>query len=204
MNVTMFGAAQNKGGAVFAGNLSVMQRVGLKSTQEKVERQQKAAGQIAFWENQKEGLKNMECETLEDIVKKLEMFHSYEDEIAAVKKQYNQEQMRHTMDEAEEIGEKIADEAEKNEPKTAEERREDMVEEALGTEEDKSELEESLEEIEEKIEEEISESVEETLDRTVEESMDAVEDAAEEENSVESGALFMEQMMDYKRIDVKV
>lgn len=203
MNV-MFGAAQNKGGAVFAGNLSVMQRAGLKSTQEKVERQQKAAGQIAFWENQKEGLKNMECETLEDIVKKLEMFHSYEDEIAAVKKQYNQEQMRHTMDEAEEIGEKIADEAEKNEPKTAEERREDMVEEALGTEEDKSELEESLEEIEEKIEEEISESVEEALDRTVEESMDAVEDAAEEENPVESGALFLEQMMDYKRIDVKV
>ena len=204
MNVTMFGTAQNKGGAVFAGNLSVMQRAGLKSTQEKVERQQKAAGQIAFWENQKEGLKNMECETLKDIVKKLEMFHSYEDEIAAVKKQYNQEQMRHTMDEAEEIGEKIADEAEKNEPKTAEERREDMVEEALGTEEDKSELEESLEEIEEKIEEEISESVEETLNRTVEESVDAVEDANEEENSVESGALFLEQMMDYKRIDVKV
>ena len=176
MNVTMFGAAQNKGGAVFAGNLSVMQRAGLKSTQEKVERQQKAAGQ--------------------DIVKKLEMLHSYEDEIAAVKKQYNQEQMRHTMDEAEEIGEKIAEEAEKNEPKTAEERREDMVEEALGTEEDKSELEESLEEI--------SESVEEALDRTVEESMDAVEDANEEENSIESEALFLEQMMDYKRIDVKV
>ncbi len=49
-------------------------------------------------------------------------FHSYEDEIVAVKMQYNQEQMWHIMDEAKEIGEKIAEEAEKFEPKTAEER----------------------------------------------------------------------------------
>ena len=66
----------------------------------------------------------MECSTLEDIARKLEMFHSYEDQIAAVKQQYNNSQMAHVLDEAKEIGEKIAEEAEKTAPKTEEERRE--------------------------------------------------------------------------------
>ena len=63
----------------------------LKSTQDKLERQQKAQSQIEFFENQKENLKNMQCDSIEDIARKLEMFHSYEDQIAAVKKQYNNE-----------------------------------------------------------------------------------------------------------------
>jgi len=39
---------------------------------------------------------------VEDIAKKLEMFHTYEDEIAAAKQEYNSSQMFHIMDEAEE------------------------------------------------------------------------------------------------------
>lgn len=78
----------------------------------------------------------MECSTLEDIAKKLDKFHSYESEIAVVKMQYNQEQMWHIMDEAEEIGEKIAEEAEKFEPmeevsESAEETLDSMAEESI-------------------------------------------------------------------------
>ena len=49
------------------------------------------------------------------------MFHSYEDQIAAVKKQYNNEQMFHTMDETRERGEQIAELAEDYAPKTRKE-----------------------------------------------------------------------------------
>ena len=94
----------------------------LNATQDKMERQQKAQGQIDFLEKQKKNLKNMQCDNIEDIAKKLEMFHAYEDQIAAVKKQYNNEQMFHTMDEARERGEQIAELAEDYAPKTEEER----------------------------------------------------------------------------------
>lgn len=116
----------------------------LKSAQDKAERQQKATNEIAFWENQKENLKNRECDTVEEIAQKLKAFHSYEDEIAAVKSAYNNEQMGHILDEAQEQGEKNAEAAKKLEPKTPEERREEMVEEALGTEEEESVLDEML------------------------------------------------------------
>lgn len=53
----------------------------LNATQDKMERQQKAQGQIDFLEKQKENLKNMQCDSIEDIARKLEMFHSYEDQI---------------------------------------------------------------------------------------------------------------------------
>ena len=46
---------------------------------------QKAAGQIGYWEQRKAGLKNMECGSLEEIAGKLDMLHTYEDEIAAAK-----------------------------------------------------------------------------------------------------------------------
>lgn len=121
--------------AFYAGNLLAGRNTGLKSTQEKLDRQQKATSQIQFWENQKDNLKNMKCDTLEEIARKLEMFHTYEDQIAAAKAAYNQEQMMHIMDEAEEKAEKMAEAAEKMEPKTPEERREEQIEEALGTEE---------------------------------------------------------------------
>ena len=137
------------------GMLSFIQmNSGLKSTQEKVQRQQKCASQVDFFEKQKDNLKNMECSSLEDIARKLEMFHSYEDQIAAAKQQYNNSQMMHILDEAEEIGEKIAEEAEKTAPKTEEERREDRIEEACGTEEEsKGMLTEIMDEITEVMEE---------------------------------------------------
>ena len=57
----------------------------LKSTEEKEERQQKAQSQIDFFENQKANLKNMKCETLEEIEHKLELFNNYDAQIMAVK-----------------------------------------------------------------------------------------------------------------------
>ena len=112
----------------------------LKSTKEKMERQSERDSKVAFFEAQKENLKNMKTETVEDIAKKLEMFHTYEDEIAAAKQEYNSSQMFHIMDEAEEEAEKRAKEAEKNKPKTEEERKEEAVDEALGTDDDKGML----------------------------------------------------------------
>ncbi len=109
---------------------------GLKSTQEQQERKQKCASQVDFFEKQKQNLKHMECTTLEEIARKLEMFHSYEDQIAAAKQQFNNSQMGHVLDEAKEIGEKIAEEAEKTAPKTPEEREKDRIEEAAGSEEE--------------------------------------------------------------------
>ena len=46
----------------------------LKSTQDKLERQQKAQSQIEFFENQKANLKNMQCDSIEDIERKLKQF----------------------------------------------------------------------------------------------------------------------------------
>ena len=72
---------------------------GLKSTQQKLERQETRDRQVAFFENQKENLKNVKCETVEEIARKLELFHSYEDQINAAKAAYNNEQIWHMMDE---------------------------------------------------------------------------------------------------------
>ena len=44
----------------------------LKSTQDKLERQEKAQNQIELFENQKENLKNMKCDSIEDIARKLD------------------------------------------------------------------------------------------------------------------------------------
>lgn len=142
---------------------------GLKSTEQKLERQAKCDNQIAFYENQKENLKSMKCDTVEEISRKLELFHTYEDEIAAAKAAYNNEQMFHILDEAEEMGEKIARHAEKMEPKTPEERREEALEEILGTEESDGVLEELLEETGETLEE-----LEEKTGETLEEMKEAV------------------------------
>lgn len=107
---------------------------GLKSTQQRMQRQEERDRQVAFFENQKENLKNVTCGSVEEIARKLELFHSYEDQIKAAKAAYNNEQMWHMMDESREIGEKIAEAVEKSEPKTAEERKEELVEEITGAE----------------------------------------------------------------------
>lgn len=154
---------------------------GLKSAQQKQERQEKCNSQTAFLEQQKENLKNITCTSLEEIAHKLEQFHSYEDQIAAVKKEFNYSQMMHALDEAREIGEKIAEEAEEMEPKTAEERRKDMQEEALGTEEDKGVLTEALEEALE----DLSETCEELEEQALQEAMETTEELTESRKAAE-------------------
>lgn len=139
---------------LLAGNL-------MKSTQDRLERQNERDSQIAFFQNQKERLKEMECDDLEGIGRKLELLHSYDDQIAAVKAAYNQEQMSHVMDEAMERAEQIGEAAEKMEPKTPEERKKELAEEALGIDESKSELTENLEEVTEELTENLEEVTEE-------------------------------------------
>ena len=149
--------------SAFSGGQSVLLGGGLKSTQEKKQRQAQCSQQIAVLENQKSNLKTMQCDSLEGIAMKLDMLQDYNDQITAVKTAYNNEQMFHVMDEARERGEKIAEQAEKMKPKTAEERREEAVEEAkeaLGAEESEGLLEELLEEATDMMEEVIEESAE--------------------------------------------
>lgn len=178
MNVSLMNISTDtyKKGSVFAGGLPMLQNMGSKSAQEKAERQQKAQNEVSFWEKQKENLKATECETPEEIAKKLEALHSYEDEIAAAKKSFNQEQMWHVMDEARELGEKIAEAAKKMEPKTAEERREEAAEEAAGTKEDSTAMEEVLDEATEVLEE-LTEAEEEILEE--QENTEELEELAE-------------------------
>ena len=107
----------------------------LKSTAQKLERQAARDRQVAFFENRKANLKDIECSSPEEVARVLELLHSYEDQIAAAKAEYNNAQMFHMLDEAKEQGEKIAKAIEKSEPKTEEERKEEALKEALGIEE---------------------------------------------------------------------
>lgn len=186
MNVSLMsiGADTYKNGSVFVGGLPMLQNNGLKSTQEKLERQQKAQNEVSFWEKQKDSLKNMECDTVEDIAKKLDALHSYEDEIAAAKKAFNNEQMWHVLDEAKERGEKIAEAAEEMEPKTAEERREEAAKEALGTDEEKGALDEMLEEVTDMAEE--TEELVEDAAKVLEEAQEMKEQSQEVKGETEN------------------
>lgn len=215
MNIPLFRAGGSSPSGIFAGNLPMMQGSRLKSTQEKEQRQQKAAGQIEFWKQQKANLKNMEGETLEEIARKLEMFHNYDDEIAAAKAAYNNEQMFHTLDEAREQGEKIAEAVEKTEPKTSEERKEKFVEEALGIDEEKGVLSEVMDEMLEEVTEileEISENTE-TLTQEMQKKFtdkmaeNAQEMAALTESQQAASQQEMAEMkaeLIYKRFDMRI
>ena len=187
-------------GGVLTGNR------GLKSTQQKVQRQEARDNQIAFFEKQKENLRNLKCETIEEIAKKLYRFHSYEDEIAAAKAAYNNEQMMHVMDESRELGEKIAKAAEKMAPKTAEERLEDIVEEAMGTDENTGALDEMLDEVAE-LQEELQETIEEELQDTIQEELqdEIVDVSAQMTDNVEAG-IDIEQLREklYSSIDIRI
>ena len=156
----------------------------LKSTQDRLERQEETRKQVDFFEKQKENLKNVTAESVEEIAEKLKMFQSYEDQIASIKAAYNHEQMFHILDESTERGEKIAEAVDKMAPKTPEERLEEMVEEALGIEEGgeleeiMDELEEVVEEMTEELTEEITEELEEALPENAELSAEEVAEAA--------------------------
>lgn len=197
----------------------------LKSTQERMERQQQTENQIDFFEAQKGNLKNMVCESPEEIMRKLDMLHSYEDQIAAAKAAYNNEQMYHIMDEAREIGEKIAEAAEDSKPKTAEERKEELVEEATGAEEQDGVLSEIMDELDEVLEvmEEL-EAAKETLSEAgaaeiLEESAETVENGMNmepgesidvenmgKENALLQGAKVPEEEKNhiYRPFDIKI
>lgn len=173
------GAGSYQTKSIFAGSLPGLHNNMLKSAKDKMERQQKAGNEIAFWEKQKENLKQKECSSVEEIAEKLELLHNYEDEITAVKAAYNKEQMSHILDEAEEQGEKNAEAAKKLEPKTPEERQEEMVEEALGVEEDESILDEMLDETAESMEE-VQRELQQTQEQMAEEITEKItEESAE-------------------------
>lgn len=157
----------------------------LKSTRDRLERQEQTQKQVDYFEQKKDNLKNIKCGSVEEIAEKLNMLHTYEDQIAAAKAAYNSEQMWHILDESTERGEKIAEAAEKSKPKTPEERQEEMVEEALGIEGSGGMLEEILDEVEE-LTEELTENLTEELTGDVTEEVteeltgDAVEEITEE------------------------
>ena len=177
----------------------------LKSTQDRMERQAKRDNQIAFFEQQKENLKNMKTDSLEDIARKLDLLHGYDDQIAAAKVEYNHSQMFHLLDEAREQGEKIAEEAEKYAPKTPEERREDMIEEATGVDQDGGILSDMMDELSE-LTEEMTEEMTEELEEISEE-MESAEQTdqktlaeLEEMKEKASGEISVK----YKRIDYRI
>ena len=133
-----------------AGKIPAFQRIrdrGLKCREEKLKREQNRDNEVAVLEKQKAALKNKECTSLEEIGDKLGLFHSYEDQIKAVKHAFNSEQMCHIVDEAREKGEKIAEELKKLSAKTPEEMKKILEEEALGIEKSQGMLSELLEEI---------------------------------------------------------
>lgn len=135
---------------VNAGKMPVFQKIrqgGLKSRAEKLERQQNRDNEVAVLEKQKAALKNRECGSVEEIGEKLELFHSYEDQIRAVKHAFNSEQMRHVMDEAREKGEKFAEKLKKLSAKTPEEMKKILEEEALGIEDSQGMLSALLDEL---------------------------------------------------------
>ncbi len=206
--------------------LNLFNNFSSKAEQNRMERQQKRDNQIAFIENQKHNLKNIQSESIEDIKKKLQMIEDYDNQIAAVKAEYNHEQVFHMLDEAWETGEKIAEAAEKAAPKTPEERKEELIEEATGVEksdglladvmdefediaDEMEEMEESIEEIEENLEEmdENMESVESVEDIPEDDKLIAEE--MENDQSIDGKTLTGQQrmeelMMHRKRIDIKV
>ena len=185
-------------------SINLFSNNGLKSTQDRLDRQAKRDSQIAFFEQQKENLKNMKADSIEDISRKLELLHGYDDQITAAKAEFNNSQMFHVLDEARERAEKIAEEAEKYAPKTPEERLEDMIEEATGVDKDVGMLAEAMDELEEIAEEMAEETVEE-LDEMSEE-LEEVEntDKAQVEMEAASKVSTGDLPEKYKRIDYRI
>ena len=185
-------------------SINLFSNNGLKSTQDRLDRQAKRDSQIAFFEQQKENLKNMKADSIEDISRKLELLHGYDDQITAAKAEYNNSQMFHILDEARERAEKIAEEAEKYAPKTPEERLEDMIEEATGVDKDAGMLAEAMDELEEITEEMMEESVEE-LDE-MSEMLEEVENTDQTQAEMEAASKVSTGVLPekYKRIDYRI
>ncbi|XME04074.1 hypothetical protein QYZ88_007825 [Lachnospiraceae bacterium C1.1] len=146
----------------------------------------------------------MKADSIEDISRKLDLLHGYDDQITAAKAEYNNSQMFHILDEARERAEKIAEEAEKYAPKTPEERLEDMIEEATGVDKDAGMPAEAMDELEEIAEEMVEESAEE-FDEMSEE-LEEVEntDKAQAEMEAASKVSTGDLPEKYKRIDYRI
>ena len=185
-------------------SINLFSNNGLKSTKDRLDRQAKRDNKIAFFEQQKENLKNMKANSIEDISRKLDLLHGYDDQITAAKAEYNNSQMFHILDEARERAEKIAEEAEKYAPKTPEERLEDMIEEATGVDKDAGMLAEAMDELEEITEEMMEESVEE-LDE-MSEMLEEVENADQTQAEMEAASKVSTGVLPekYKRIDYRI
>ena len=185
-------------------SINLFSNNGLKSTKDRLDRQAKRDNKIAFFEQQKEKLKNMKADSIEDISRKLDLLHGYDDQITAAKAEYNNSQMFHILDEARERAEKIAEEAEKYAPKTPEERLEDMIEEATGVDKDAGMLAEAMDELEEITEEMMEESVEE-LDE-MSEMLEEVENADQTQAEMEAASKVSTGVLPekYKRIDYRI
>ncbi len=187
------------------GTNNIFGNRGMKSVQDRMERQAKRDNQIAFLEQRKSHLKDMKTDSIEDISRKLEMLHDYDDQIAAAKKAYNNSQVFHVLDEARERGEKIAEMAEKFAPKTAEERREDIIEEATGVEKNEGmlgDILEELEEVTEEVTEEMTEELKEMADETLSET-NMEKGVLPTTNGIE-GLSVQEIAEKYKRIDYRI
>ena len=55
--------------------IDLLGNLGLKSTQDRLNRQAERDNKIAFFEQQKENLKNMKADTIDEIARKLDLFH---------------------------------------------------------------------------------------------------------------------------------
>ena len=185
--------------------LSFMSYPQSKATADRMERQQKRDNTIAFYEQQKENLKNMKTDSIEDIQRKLGMLENYNDQINAAKFEYNHSQMFHVLDEAMERAEKISEEAEKYAPKTPEERLEDMIEEATGVDKDAgmmSDMMDELTELAEDMTEEMTEELEEVAQEK--ESAESMEQVAQSKVEELNALTSKEQVEKYKRIDYRI
>ncbi len=168
-----------------------------KAAADRMARQQKRDSTIAFFEKQKENLKNMHTNSLNDIQKKLDILENYNEQIAAAKTEYNNSQVFHVLDEAMERAEKIAEEVKKMAPKTPEERREDMIEEATGIDKNDGILNDTIVELEENLEEgtEITEELSDISET------DKIKTNFEQINQLEESE---ELKRIYKRIDYRI
>ena len=185
-------------------SINLFSNNGLKSTQDRLDRQAKRDNQIAFFEQQKENLKDMKADSIEDISRKLDMLHCYDDQITTAKEEYNNSQMFHILDEGRERAEKIAEEAEKYAPKTPEERLEDMIEEATGVDKDAGMLAEAMDELAE-ITEEMTEETAEELGEIPEELEEVKKaDKTQAEMEAASKVLTGDLPEKYKRIDYRI
>ena len=177
----------------------------LKSTQDRLKRMAQRDQKIEFYEQQKENLKNMKADSLEDISRKLDMLQGYNDEIAMARTEFNNGQIYHMLDEARELGEKMAKAAEKNAAKTPEERKEELIEEITGVENDGllGELMDELPEIEEEMAEESIEELEEVSEASLQESEE--NRALYQEDTTTEEVVTAENLMDkYTRVDYRI